>query len=161
MEYFFIEYGKQDLLDDEVLVTILIPRRAHIRRFAVEKISKRYDQDISIVLAAMAEISGDKPSYRFAFCGMAGTPKLAPQTRQAAAALARCLARNQRATSNCMTHIPGTGQPAARHDGRPEQPVVVVRRDDYCAHVDALARDRSAVRHHRLPKALVCSGQCI
>ena len=64
MEDFFIEYGKQDLLDDEVLVSILIPRRAHIRRFAVEKISKRYDQDISIVLAAMAEISGDKPSYR-------------------------------------------------------------------------------------------------
>ena len=75
MEDFFIEYGKQDLLDDEVLVSILVHRRALIRRFVVEKISKRYDQDISIVLAAMAEISGDKPSYRFAFGGMAGTQK--------------------------------------------------------------------------------------
>ena len=82
MEDFFIEYGKQDLLDDEVLVSILIPRRSHIRRFAVEKISKRYDQDISIVLAAMAEISGDEPSYRFAFGGMAGTPKLAEKTME-------------------------------------------------------------------------------
>lgn len=82
IENFFIDYGKQDLSDDELLVSILVPRRSHIRRLAVEKISKRCDQDISIVLAAMAEIAGEKPRYRFAFGGMAGTPKLAERTME-------------------------------------------------------------------------------
>ncbi len=80
IEDFFIEYGKQDLHPDEVLLSVLVPRRGNVKRLVVEKISKRYDQDISIVLAAMAEFSGGSSHYRFAFGGMAGTPALARKT---------------------------------------------------------------------------------
>lgn len=80
IEDFFIEYGKQDLGQDEVLVSILVPRRQNIKRLVVEKISKRHDQDISIVLAAMAEFSNETLRYRFAFGGMAGVPMLAKTT---------------------------------------------------------------------------------
>jgi xanthine dehydrogenase small subunit len=82
IEDFFIEYGKQDLRPDEVLVSVLVPRRSDIKRLVVEKISKRHDQDISIVLAAMVELSSDVSRYRFAFGGMAGTPMLARQTME-------------------------------------------------------------------------------
>ncbi len=80
IEDFFIEYGKQDLHPDEVLVSVLVPRRKNIKRLVVEKISKRYDQDISIVLAAMVELSSGVSRYRFAFGGMAGLPALARKT---------------------------------------------------------------------------------
>ena len=82
IEDFFIEYGKQDLHPDEVLLSVLVPRRGNVKRLVVEKISKRYDQDISIVLAAMAEFSGGSSRYRFAFGGMAGTPALARKTME-------------------------------------------------------------------------------
>ena len=82
IEDFFIEYGKQDLRPDEILVSVLVPRRKNIKRLAVEKISKRHDQDISIVLAAMAEFSRGAPRYRLAFGGMAGTPMLAKRTME-------------------------------------------------------------------------------
>ena len=80
IEDFFIEYGKQDMQSDEVLVSVLVPRRRDIKRLVVEKISKRHDQDISIVLAAMVELSSGVSRYRFAFGGMAGTPMLARKT---------------------------------------------------------------------------------
>ena len=82
IEDFFIEYGKQDLRPDEVLVSVLVPRRSDIKRLVVEKISKRHDQDISIVLAAMVELSSGVSRYRFAFGGMAGTPMLARKTME-------------------------------------------------------------------------------
>ena len=80
IEDFFIEYGKQDLSQNELLVSVLVPRRKNVKRISVEKISKRHDQDISIVLAAMVEFSDDAPRYRFAFGGMAGIPMLAKKT---------------------------------------------------------------------------------
>ena len=82
IEEFFIEYGKQDLQPDEVLVSVLVPRRKNIKRLVVEKISKRHDQDISIVLAAMVELNKGGSRYRFAFGGMAGTPALARKTME-------------------------------------------------------------------------------
>ncbi|MDC3057881.1 FAD binding domain-containing protein [Litorivicinus sp.] len=82
IEEFFIEYGKQDLEPDEVLVSVLVPRRKNIKRLVVEKISKRHDQDISIVLAAMVELNNGGSRYRFAFGGMAGTPALARKTME-------------------------------------------------------------------------------
>ena len=72
IEDFFIEYGKQDLHPDEVLVSVLVPRRKNIKRLVVEKISKRYDQDISIVLAAMVEFSSGVKSLSFCFRGYGG-----------------------------------------------------------------------------------------
>ena len=80
IEDFFIEYGKQDLSQDEVLVSVLVPTRKNVKRLWVEKISKRHDQDISIVLAALVEFADDVPFYRFAFGGMAGIPMLAKKT---------------------------------------------------------------------------------
>ena len=82
IEDFFIEYGKQDLSQDEVLVSVLVPRRKNVKRLSVEKISKRYDQDISIVLVAMVEFVDDVHYYRFAFGGMAGIPMLAKKTME-------------------------------------------------------------------------------
>ncbi len=82
IESFFIEYGKQDLKADEIVESVIIPKRDKFVRVRVEKISKRFDQDISIVLVAMVELSKSKSRYRFAFGGMAGIPKLAKKTMQ-------------------------------------------------------------------------------
>ncbi|MBL1430743.1 MAG: xanthine dehydrogenase small subunit [Robiginitomaculum sp.] len=82
LEDFFIEYGKQDLAAGEYLAEILIPKQAEKLNLATWKISKRFDQDISAVLAAFSwEADGDKiADIRIAFGGMAATPKRAKTT---------------------------------------------------------------------------------
>ncbi|MEO1226919.1 MAG: xanthine dehydrogenase small subunit [Pseudomonadota bacterium] len=88
LEDFFIEYGKQDLRAGEFVEAVLLPRRGPNMLLGVYKISKRRDQDISSVLAALAVTvdgsSGLCTDARLAFGGMAGTPALA---RHAMAAL--------------------------------------------------------------------------
>ncbi|TCT12515.1 xanthine dehydrogenase small subunit [Tepidamorphus gemmatus] len=79
LERFFLEYGRQDRRPGEFLVAIRLPKPGKDTAFRAFKISKRFDQDISAVLAAFAlELDGRRiASARLAFGGMAGTPRRA------------------------------------------------------------------------------------
>lgn len=80
LEDYFIEYGKQDRQPGEFVEGIFVPRPARETHFAVYKISKRRDEDISALCGAfhlaLAE-DGTVTEARIAFGGMAGTPKRA------------------------------------------------------------------------------------
>ena len=79
LEDFFIEYGKQDRSPGELVSALRVPKLTPDQHFRAYKISKRFDQDISSVLAACRfTLDDDKiASVRIAFGGMAGTPKRA------------------------------------------------------------------------------------
>ncbi|MYZ48225.1 xanthine dehydrogenase small subunit, partial [Propylenella binzhouense] len=85
LEDFFLDYGRQDRQPGEFVEAVTVPRPGPSSRFACYKLSKRFDQDISAVMAAfrveMAE--GAIRSARLAFGGMAGTPKRAPAAEAA------------------------------------------------------------------------------
>ncbi|AEG56575.1 xanthine dehydrogenase small subunit [Sinorhizobium meliloti] len=80
LEAFFIEYGKQDREPGEFVETVRIPFLDETERFAVYKITKRFDEDISAVCGAFrVKLDGDGKvaDVAIAFGGMAGTPKRA------------------------------------------------------------------------------------
>ncbi len=85
LEDFFIEYGKQDLQPGECVLKVRIPKPTKDLQFRAYKLSKRFDQDISAVLGAMAlALEGDTvSSARVAFGGMAGVPARAKQCEAA------------------------------------------------------------------------------
>jgi xanthine dehydrogenase small subunit len=76
LEDFFIAYGKQDRAPGEFVESVFAPRFASSMRFACYKLSKRFDQDISAVMAAFRlTLSGGLiAEARLAFGGMAGIP---------------------------------------------------------------------------------------
>lgn len=84
LEDFFLDYGRQDRAPGEFVEAVTLPPRAG--HFDVQKLSKRFDQDISAVCGGFyregkgTELTG----LRIAFGGMAGIPKRA---RAAEAAL--------------------------------------------------------------------------
>ncbi len=82
---FFIDYGKQDIQADEYLANIKIPLLADNQHLRCYKISKRFDQDISSVMAAFRFTINDGvvSDARIAFGGMAATPKRAVRTESA------------------------------------------------------------------------------
>lgn len=79
LEDFFIEYGKQDRQPGEFVERIFVPRPKANSHYAIYKISKRRDEDISALCGAFyLETDGACVStIRIAFGGMAGTPKRA------------------------------------------------------------------------------------
>ena len=79
LEDFFIAYGKQDRLPGEFVSRIRVPRPNSGEQVRCYKISKRFDQDISAVLAAFRLCSegGKITTARIAYGGMAPTPKRA------------------------------------------------------------------------------------
>jgi xanthine dehydrogenase small subunit len=79
LEDFFLAYGKQDRAQGELVWRIDVPRLNHDEVFRAYKISKRFDQDISAVMAAFKfHIEDDMiTEARIAFGGMAATPKRA------------------------------------------------------------------------------------
>jgi xanthine dehydrogenase small subunit len=79
LEDFFIAYGKQDRAPGEFVESVFVPRLHRDMRFACYKLSKRFDQDISAVMAAfrIKLEQGVVSEARLAFGGMAGTPKRA------------------------------------------------------------------------------------
>ena len=85
LEDFFIAYGKQDRAPGEFVESVFVPRLAPEMRFACYKLSKRFDQDISAVMAAfrLTLSNGIVGEARLAFGGMAGTPKRATQAEKA------------------------------------------------------------------------------
>ena len=87
LEDFFKSYRKTDLRAGEIVARVRIPLPPRDLRFAVWKVSKRFDQDISAVCGAFALrfADGHVLSARIAFGGMAAVPARA---RAAEAALA-------------------------------------------------------------------------
>ncbi len=85
LEDFFIAYGKQDRAPGEFVESVYVPRLPDDVRFACYKLSKRFDQDISAVMAAfMVRIEhGKVAAARIAFGGMAATPKRAEKVEAA------------------------------------------------------------------------------
>jgi len=87
LEEFFIEYGKQDLRPGECVEAIRIPPRPAGLAYAVYKLSRRRDQDISSLCGAfsMRIVDGKVTEPRICFGGMAGIPKRAEHAEQALA----------------------------------------------------------------------------
>ncbi|ACI94469.1 xanthine dehydrogenase, small subunit [Afipia carboxidovorans OM5] len=80
LEDFFIDYKVQDRQPGEFVEAIEIPKLNPASRFAVYKISKRRDEDISSVLGAFHLTLNDAncvETIRIAYGGMAGIPKRA------------------------------------------------------------------------------------
>jgi xanthine dehydrogenase small subunit len=82
LEDYFVAYGKQDRQPGELVWSIDIPKLSVGEVFRAYKISKRFDQDISAVMAAFKfKLDGTIiRSTRIAFGGMAATPKRAAAT---------------------------------------------------------------------------------
>ncbi|WP_108820062.1 xanthine dehydrogenase small subunit [Pseudovibrio sp. Alg231-02] len=85
LESFFIDYGKQDIAENEVLTSISVPRLSADEQFRAYKITKRFDQDISAVMAAfcLTVKDGVVERARMAFGGVAGIPKRASSAEAA------------------------------------------------------------------------------
>jgi len=85
LEDFFLAYGKQDRKPGELVWQVDIPKLGPGEVFRAYKISKRFDQDISAVMAAFKfSLSGNRiAAARIAFGGMAATPKRAMRTEAA------------------------------------------------------------------------------
>ncbi len=79
LEDFFIDYGKRDLSDGEFVEAVDISAPGEPMDLRCYKISKRFDQDISAIMAAInIHLRGDKiTEARIAFGGMAAIPKRA------------------------------------------------------------------------------------
>jgi xanthine dehydrogenase small subunit len=79
LEDFFLAYGRQDRAPGEFVTAVEVPGLFAHQRFFCHKISKRFDSDISAVLAALRlTFEGDTViDARLAFGGMAATPKRA------------------------------------------------------------------------------------
>jgi xanthine dehydrogenase small subunit len=80
LEDFFIAYGKQDRQPGEFIETMHIPVPAADEKFAVYKVTKRRDEDITATLGAFRlalAADGRVAEIRIAYGGMAATPKRA------------------------------------------------------------------------------------
>jgi xanthine dehydrogenase small subunit len=79
LEDFFLDYGKQDRKPGEFVRRLLVPKPKPAAHFRAYKITKRPDEDISAVLAALwfKTETGRIADARIAFGGMAGIPKRA------------------------------------------------------------------------------------
>jgi xanthine dehydrogenase small subunit len=87
LDAFFIAYGRQDRQPGEFVQSVRVPKLAANQHLRCYKVSKRFDQDISAVLAAFrftAE-NGTVAAARVAFGGMAATPKRGLATEAALA----------------------------------------------------------------------------
>ena len=85
LQEFFIDYRKTALQPGEFIEAVILPPAPGDLRLAAWKLSKREDQDISAVCAALAMRieQGRVAEARFAFGGMAAIPKRARQAEQA------------------------------------------------------------------------------
>ena len=86
LQDYFIEYGKQDRKPGEFVESLFVPMPKADSKFAVYKISKRRDEDISALCGAFhITFAGDHTvsSGTIAFGGMAGTPKRAAHVEAA------------------------------------------------------------------------------
>jgi xanthine dehydrogenase small subunit len=85
VEEFFLGYRRTALAQGEFIERIEIPLPAPGQVFAIYKVSKRFDQDISAVCAAFRlELeAGRVRDIRIAYGGMAAVPKRCPRAEEA------------------------------------------------------------------------------
>ncbi|PDQ20353.1 xanthine dehydrogenase small subunit [Mesorhizobium sanjuanii] len=86
LEDFFIAYGKQDRQPGEFVEAVHVPVPAKGTKFAVYKITKRRDEDITAALGAFnltLAKDGSVADIRIAYGGMAATPKRASAVEKA------------------------------------------------------------------------------
>ncbi|HEV2506001.1 MAG TPA: xanthine dehydrogenase small subunit [Mesorhizobium sp.] len=86
LEKFFIAYGKQDRQPGEFVEAVHVPIPEKGEKFAVYKITKRRDEDITATLGAFSlklAKDGTVASVRIAYGGMAATPKRATAVEKA------------------------------------------------------------------------------
>ncbi len=86
LETFFIAYGKQDRQPGEFVETVHVPVPAKGTKFAVYKVTKRRDEDITATLGAFyltLASDGTVADIRIAYGGMAATPKRATAVEKA------------------------------------------------------------------------------
>ena len=85
LEDFFIAYGKQERAPGELVWQIDVPKLKPDEAFRAYKITKRFDQDISAVMAAFKFTLDGRviSAARVAFGGMAASPKRAAATETA------------------------------------------------------------------------------
>jgi xanthine dehydrogenase small subunit len=79
LDHFYTGYRKNILQPGEFIRALRVPKLAVGARFAVYKLTKRFDQDISAVCAAFHVHDG---KARFAFGGMAATPARARKAEE-------------------------------------------------------------------------------
>ncbi len=80
LEDYFIAYGRQDRQPGEFVESVQVPIPADGARFAIHKITKRRDEDITATLGAFhlrLSDCGEVREVRIAYGGMAATPKRA------------------------------------------------------------------------------------
>jgi xanthine dehydrogenase small subunit len=80
LEDFFVAYGKQDRRPGEFVEAVKVPLPARGAKFAVYKVTKRRDEDITSTLGAFhlqLAKNGTVKAIRIAYGGMAATPKRA------------------------------------------------------------------------------------
>jgi len=80
LQDFFIAYGKQDRQPGEFVEAVHVPVPDEGSQFAIHKISKRFEEDITATLGAFRltlDVHGNVASIRIAYGGMAATPKRA------------------------------------------------------------------------------------
>ncbi|CDX54008.1 Xanthine dehydrogenase XdhA [Mesorhizobium plurifarium] len=88
LETFFIAYGKQDRQPGEFVEAVRVPIPARGEKFAVYKVTKRRDEDITATLGAFyltLAKDGTVADIRIACGGMAATPKRATAVEKALA----------------------------------------------------------------------------
>ncbi|MBZ9873305.1 xanthine dehydrogenase small subunit [Mesorhizobium sp. BR1-1-9] len=86
LEDFFIAYGKQDRQAGEFVEAVHVPVPANETKFAIYKITKRRDEDITAALGAFflaLAKDGTVADIRIAYGGMAATPKRAAAVEKA------------------------------------------------------------------------------
>ena len=79
LENFFLDYGKQDRAKGEFVRRLFVPSSSPSAHFRAYKITKRFDEDISALLAVfcLTVDDGRISEAKVAFGGMAGIPKRA------------------------------------------------------------------------------------
>ena len=79
IDEFFLDYRKTQLAEDEVIVSIHVPKRQETFKLSCHKISKRIEDDISAVCLVLSyQLENEKmQQVKCAMGGMAATPALA------------------------------------------------------------------------------------
>lgn len=86
LEDYFLAYGKQDIKPGEFIEKLYIPTPAKKAKVSIYKITKRFDEDISAVCAAInlsVDNDGLVSDVKIVFGGMAGIPKRAKNVENA------------------------------------------------------------------------------
>ena len=106
LENFFLDYGKQDRAKGEFVRRLLVPNLPPASHFRAYKISKRFDEDISALLAAfcLTVRDGTISEAKVAFGGMAAIPKRAKAVEERLRGLSLADTRGWQAAADAISN---------------------------------------------------------